>query len=232
VLYGCWAVIALPLLVGGLVSSESALVITSLIVSAILLPLFFLVERAARLILTRDGVEVKQAGANLKSSWENILGLRLVRGSEGFVLRDPMSGRGVQRFASAAAVRMRGVSMYDEEVGQLIAQHRFIPIEAFAYWLRRGNLLEVIGQHAPQLLSNRAGAAEVPGLRPPPKLSRTRLTLIVAIIVLSMAAGALAALNEDIQPVIVRVGEVMIILALTGSAVSNVISWRWLCFSY
>jgi hypothetical protein len=42
--------------------------------------------------------------------------------------------------ASASHVRIRGAAFYDDVRLQLIGEQRFIPIEAFAYWLKRGDL--------------------------------------------------------------------------------------------
>src|SRR5262245_30437039 len=110
ILYGTWAIVALPLLILWLVTGEAALGLTSITVSAVLLPIFLWIDRAAKLILTPKGIEARQAGAVLKTSWTNVAAFRLIPGSEGFILREPMSGRGPERFASASNVRLRGAS--------------------------------------------------------------------------------------------------------------------------
>ena len=66
--------------------------------------------------------------------------LRLDKGREGFVVRDPLEGPATSRLASIRGFWIVGVPMYDAEQQRLMAGHRFIPIDPFAYLLRNGAL--------------------------------------------------------------------------------------------
>jgi hypothetical protein len=221
-----WAVVALPLALGGLFSGEFAFLIAAAMVTAILLPMVAWVTRAARLIVTPEGVEARQVGANLQSSWENVEEIRLVRGSEGFILREPMTGRGAERFAVSSQVAMRGAPLYEAGRRQLLGEKRFIPFEAFAYWLDHGDLRQVQGQYAPDLLKN-ARTVEAEGAGPP-KLSTARIIAITAIIILSIGAGVLMAL----LPSSVNVHVFRILLGLLALAMALIATRNFLSAIY
>ncbi|MGQ0762131.1 MAG: hypothetical protein ACT4OT_08965 [Acidobacteriota bacterium] len=57
-------------------------------------------------------------------------------GSQGLVLHHPMECRGAIVFGAARNVG----GLFNEEQIQLIAERRFVPIEPFAYWLKKGQL--------------------------------------------------------------------------------------------
>jgi len=214
------------LLIGGLVAGETGLLVAGVLVSSIMLPLMLWVDLAAKLILTAEGIETRQVGARLQSSWANVAGLRLVPGSEGFVLHEPMSGRGPQRFASASHVRIRGAAFYDDVRLQLIGEQRFIPIEAFAYWLKRGDLREAIARVAPDLESRTdPSGGPVAGTQGPERLSTTRTVLLVLVIVVLVGIGVgLAFLPPETQRIAYRVLMVPVGLAFAIIATRNFVS--------
>jgi len=226
ILYGSWALFGLPLLIGGLVTGEPGLLVAGVLVSAIMLPLMLWVDLAAKLILTAEGIETRQVGARLQSSWANVAGLRLVPGSEGFVLREPMSGSGPQRFASASHVRIRGAALYDDVRLQLISELRFIPIEAFAYWLKQGDLREAIARVAPDLESRTdPSGGPVPGTQGPerPSKSRTLLVIVLVSVIIGLSIG-LNFVPPDTRRVALNVMMVPVGLAFAVIATRNVVA--------
>lgn len=226
ILYGSWALFAVPLLIGGLLAGEPGLLVAGVLVSAIMLPLMLWVDLAAKLILTAEGIETRQVGARLQSSWANVAGLRLVPGSEGFVLREPMSGSGPQRFASASHVRIRGAALYDDVRLQLISELRFIPIEAFAYWLKQGDLREAIARVAPDLESRTdPSGGPVPGTQGPERTSKSRTLLVIVLV--SVMVGLSIGLNfvpPDTRRVALKVLMVPVGLAFAVIATRNVVA--------
>jgi hypothetical protein len=225
-LYGSWALFAVPLLIGGLVTGEPGLLVAGVLVSAIMLPLLLWVDLTAKLILTAEGIETRQVGARLQSSWANVAGLRLVPGSEGFVLREPMSGSGPQRFASASHVRIRGAALYDDVRLQLISELRFIPIEAFAYWLKHGDLRAAIARVAPDLESRTdPSGGPVAGTQGPDRPSKSLLLLLIVLI--SVIIGLSIGLNfvpPETQRVTLRVLTVPVGLAFAVIGTRNFVA--------
>jgi hypothetical protein len=110
-----------------------------------------LVVRRARLEFSPQGVRLHQTGYTLETSWSNVAGLRLQRGSEGLITAEGMQGNGPERLASMRGIGMNGAPLYDEEQQELLAQHRFIPIEAFAWHLRHGRMRADLARFAPHL---------------------------------------------------------------------------------
>ncbi len=107
----------------------------------------------ARLELTAEGVRLRQIGMNLAAPWIDVAGLRLDRGHEGFVTLHPIGGSGA---ANLAAVRDLGWyynSLYNQEQQAVMAERRWIPIEAFAWHLRWGQLREDLARLAPAVQS-------------------------------------------------------------------------------
>jgi hypothetical protein len=47
--------------------------------------------------------------------------------------------------------KIKGVQFYSSEQIQLLVEHRLIPIEAFAYWLKKGQLRDDLIRRAPAL---------------------------------------------------------------------------------
>lgn len=214
---GLWLILTLPLAIPGVWLPEPALLVSALLITAIMLPIFLLSIRAARLILSDDGIELRQLGLRVATSWDNVAGVRMVRGREGIVLHRPLEGKGAERMAASAGIRFRGASFYDSEQQQLIAEHRFMPIEAFAHWLEHGDLREALRAHVPALATAEAFTPPAPE-----KISRGRWALIVAIIAAAMAAGvAFAFASPETQARMDRIVAIPVGLAMLAYAVVN-----------
>jgi hypothetical protein len=100
--------------------------------------MYFIVRRT-RLVLTAEGVRLHQLGYVLEAEWSNVVCLYDFSHAEGLVLQEPMASHGARTLAANRYAQSQpGVSFYSDEQIQLIAQHRFIPIEAFAYWMEKG----------------------------------------------------------------------------------------------
>ncbi|MCC7043344.1 MAG: PH domain-containing protein [Acidobacteria bacterium] len=217
VLIGVWLILTLPLAIAGVWLPDPGLLASALLISVILVPIFALAVRAARLHVSDDGIELRQLGMRVAAPWDNIAGVRTVRGREGIVLHRPLEGKGAARMAASAAIRFRGASIYDATQQQLIAEHRFIPIEAFAHWLEHGDLRQALQAR----LSGAAGFD--PSDQPAPdRLTRGRLSLVVAIIAAALAAGfALALASPETQARIERILAIPVGFAMLAYAIGN-----------
>jgi hypothetical protein len=189
VLIAAGLLITLPLLLAGLLASDPALLGAGALVTAIIGPIFVLAIRSARLVVSEHGIELRQLGARVTTSWDNVAGLRLDRGREGLVLHRPLAGAGAERLAAAASVTFQGAWLEDPERRALIMEQRLIPIEAFAYWIEHGDLRAILTARVPALSAPEAWRPPAP-----PKLPPWRVALIVAIILAAMGAGAVLAL--------------------------------------
>lgn len=129
---------------------RQALVATAGILLLIGLPFQLLIDRT-RLELSAEGVQLRQTGYKLQASWDDIAELRLERGREGFVTNKPITSSGAKLLAAFRAAGMPGAPLYDARQQALLAEQRFIPIEAFAWHLRHGKLYSDITRLAPQL---------------------------------------------------------------------------------
>jgi hypothetical protein len=220
ILIGVGLVLSLPFAIGAAISSEPALIAVAVLVSAIVLPILLIAWRSARLVVSEEGIEVRQLGMRLSTSWNNIAALRMVKGSEGIVLHRPLEGKGAGRLAASAGVRVAGAPLYDADRQSLIAEHRFIPIEPFAYWLERGNLREVLQTHIP------AGVTWESEPRVAPKgMTRSRRLVAMAIIAASLAWGvAMALASPETQQRLTPVITIPAGLALLAFAAGNGLS--------
>jgi hypothetical protein len=113
---------------------------------------------------------------------------------EGFVLREPLGGPGPARLAAASGVvlNMSGATFAAYQGGRrdLVAVGRFIPIEAFAYWLTHGDLLAAIAREAPAIAQT---AANIPSRSAAPPLPRSQAALILLLCVAGIGLGVIAA---------------------------------------
>lgn len=116
---------------------------------ALIMQMLFM-ERA-KLTLSPAGVKLKQAGYKLETDWENIVGLRLARGSEAFITGAPMTGKGASLLAWTSNVGVAGAAFYDEGQRDLLQSGQLIPIEAFGWHFKHGNLAADIARYAPHL---------------------------------------------------------------------------------
>ena len=114
--------------------------------------LLFLVLRFTRLELSGKGIKLYQIGYTLETAWDNVAGLYDVRGAEGLVLHRPMACRGAAVLRGFRNTSIGGgLRLYNAEQVQLLADRRLIPIDAFAYWLKRGRLRDDLVSRAPSL---------------------------------------------------------------------------------
>jgi hypothetical protein len=224
-LLGVWLFLTLPLAVAGVWLSEPGLLVSAALISAIMVPIVVLVLRAARLHVSNDGIELRQLGLRVATPWDNVAGVRLVRGREGIVLHRPLEGKGAARLAAGAAIRIRGASFYDAEQQQLILEHRFIPIEAFAYWLEHGDLRQVLQMRLPTSVAFESAARVAPE-----RLTGGRLALVVAIIAAALAGGfALAMAPPETRGRVEWMLAIPIALAMLVYAAGNAMAaWRYL----
>ena len=109
------------------------------------------IARWTRLELSPSGIRLRQFGYTLDTPWTNILELRLCQGREGLVTKEPMTGKGPAVLASFRGIGVGRTRFYDAEQRELLGQRRFIPIEAFAWYLRHGKLAADISRFAPHL---------------------------------------------------------------------------------
>jgi hypothetical protein len=107
----------------------------------------YLLLRYTRLVLSAEGINLYQFGYKLETTWSNVANLYDMPGAQGLVLHSPMDCRGAEVFGAARKVG----GLFNEEQMQFIAERRFIPIEPFAYWLKKGKLRDDLIRHAPAL---------------------------------------------------------------------------------
>jgi hypothetical protein len=154
----------------------------------------------ARLELNPEGVRLRQIGMNMAAPWSDIAGLRLERRREGFVTRNPISGAGAGRLAALRGYGYAGAAMYNEEQQAAMAERRWIPIEAFAWHLRRGHLRQDLAQLAPTVQAIESILVPVEGIAATRsassgKTSAQRWWLIGLICAGSLAVAALVSLE-------------------------------------
>ncbi len=104
-----------------------------------------------KLTLSPEGVKLKQAGYKLETSWENIVGLLLERGSEAFITGAPLTGKGASLLAWTSNVGVAGAAFYDQQQRELLQAGQLIPIEAFGWHFKHGALAADILRFAPHL---------------------------------------------------------------------------------
>ncbi len=134
------------------VENRSAGALLFAILTLMMLGLHALISYA-RLELTAEGVRLRQIGMNLAAPWTDVAGLRLDRQHEGFVTLHPISGSGAANLAAARGLGWYFVPIYNQEQQAVMAERRWIPIEAFAWHLRRGRLREDLARLAPAVQS-------------------------------------------------------------------------------
>jgi hypothetical protein len=118
-------------------------------------------------------------------------------GREGLVLRESLNVKATQRLSNHAGIRFNGVSMYDPEQEQLIAEQRWVPINSFAGWLRQGKLLDDLRRFAPNLADEYVAA--LPEIQTQKKRNtRNTIIFVVAMILILTPAvlfGLMAIVN-------------------------------------
>lgn len=112
--------------------------------------MYFLM-RYTRLVLSDEGVKLYQFGYRLETDWSNVAYLDEGSGREGLVLLRPMNCPGASTLRSARHLAMKDVGFYNDKQIKLLGEQRFIPIDAFAYRLDRGNLRADVNRRAPAI---------------------------------------------------------------------------------
>jgi hypothetical protein len=107
-----------------------------------------------------------------------VAGLRLDPRHEGFVTLHPIDGSGAANLAAVRGFGWYYNSIYNEEQQAVMAERRWIPIEAFAWHLRRGRLREDLARLAPAVQS--LPPVPVPPANPvSPAVQRRRLLIFL-----------------------------------------------------
>ncbi len=140
----------------------------------------WLVSRA-RLELSTTGVKLRQFGYMLETPWTNVEMLRMDKGQEGFVTREPMKSRGAAHLSSfrGVAFGMGRTPIYDRTARELLYQQRYIPIEAFAWHVRHGQLGDDLKRLAPHVQT--ASRAAEPLAKPAPAQQRQNRRVLAMI---------------------------------------------------
>jgi tetratricopeptide (TPR) repeat protein len=170
-----------------------------------------------RLELSPAGVKLSDLGGGLETPWSNVIGVRLDRGREGFITREPLLGRGASRLASVRGLAYYGEPAYDEQQRQLMGERRVIPIDVFGSHLRYGPLIADIVRFAPWLQADCA-AGPRPALRKPPV--PLRYTLLGMGLGLLLIVGLFAAMVDE------RIWAVVFPVLLVMSALWQIYSAR------
>lgn len=105
---------------------ELGLLMFAFLGTLVLIMQLLFIERA-KLTLSPAGVKLKQTGYKLETSWENIAGLRLARGSEAFITGAPMTGKGASLLAWTSNVGVAGAAFYDQQQRGLLQAGQLIP---------------------------------------------------------------------------------------------------------
>jgi hypothetical protein len=148
----------------------------------------------ARLELTAEGVRLRQIGINLAVPWIDVAGLRLDRGHEGFVTLRPIGGSGAANLAAIRGLGWYFIPIYNKEQQAVMADRRWIPIEAFAWHLRRGRLREDLARLAPAVQSLPSQLA--PPANPiSPAVRRRRLVILLGALGVILAASVMLGLG-------------------------------------
>jgi len=142
--------------------------------------------RRMRLTISRQGLCTTELGGKLEIPWAGIIGFRGTPGHEGFVAAEPIASKGAENLVNNASA----YALFDEQDLQLIRERRFIPMRAFAWHFRHGDLCAVIAEYAPHLKDalNVLDAPPEPRRVPTPQEKR-RNQLVAAIIVAAFVWG-------------------------------------------
>lgn len=153
--------ISIPTLlaISSIITKDSSIAAAAGIVLCIMLPFaayMFFCAWYPRLKVCSDGLELRGiiGFAPFKVRWEQIERIRLLPGSEAFILNQAIQTRASKQWANWSGVSYRGAPMYDQEQRELINQARYVPFEAFAWWLENGSLLQTLKNHIPEKLEN------------------------------------------------------------------------------
>ena len=109
-----------------------------------------------RLTVSTKGIEVRGTGGfgSISIPWTLIERLRLDPGSEALVLSEPLNTKYTRSLRNWSGLTYRGAQFYSAEQQALMADERYIPLEAYAAWFEKGELLSVFHQFAPHLVEH------------------------------------------------------------------------------
>jgi len=124
--------------------SRRAAAVTAAILGA-LSPGMLLLALYPRLLVNASGIEVRQVGWRVQTTWDKVERLVMSRSREGLVLSEPLAG-GARR-ALRAGLCLPG--WYGPEEAGLVAEDRWIPLAPFSAALRRGALRSYMERHVP-----------------------------------------------------------------------------------
>jgi hypothetical protein len=95
----------------------------------------FIIDRT-KLTISSEGVKLNQTFFSIETTWDNIAELQMARGNEQFITRELPTGKGLWNLD----LLLKGNG------------EKSIPIDAFAWHIRRGKLAEEIARFAPDLV--------------------------------------------------------------------------------
>ena len=72
-------------------------------------------------------------------------------GREGIILREPLQSRAAKSWANWSGLSYMGARFFDDEQKFYIDRQRYVPLLAFAYWLRHADLLAQLTGHLPAM---------------------------------------------------------------------------------
>ena len=198
VLLGIWLMFTVFFVGGAWYASDPALLIVGAIVGLIIGSVFAIAGWwYPRLVVDTGGIALCQLGWSLSTTWENVAAARLIRGSEGLILRQPLNSKGANTLAAFRGVGVAGAAYYGPEQQQLIAERRFIPLEAFEYWFRHGDLREVIVGRAPWIADN-PDQPSIEAVAPPRQpMKRREIAKLISIVIILVWIGVMCEGGPD-----------------------------------
>lgn len=174
-----------------------------------------ILSRRARLELSEAGVRLVHIGYTLETTWANIGGLRLNRGSEAIITRHPLRGKAATRLGSMRGCGSYGRPFDDDEQQELLLEQRLIPIDAFGWHLRRRRLRADLVRFAPHLQPVLEAVPPAQQRNPRRWIDVSALIVMLALIV--AGATALALSSADVQARVLQIAAVIL---------APVLAWR------
>lgn len=179
---GPLALIGLALWIFGGGSDRTAgMVVFGLMVVLLALWQWFITR--TRIELTDKGVRLYQFAMYMETTWSNIESISTERGHEGFITKSALASKGAGRLSG-----LRDTGPYHEDQREFMRQRRWIPIEPFGWYLRRGSLAKDIARLAPHLC-DALSEAKLNAPRPPIFTSRRSGAIVIGVIVGAIALG-------------------------------------------
>lgn len=144
--------------------------------------------RRTTLELSATGLRLRQVGFTLEAAWSDVAGFHAECQHEGFVLAQPLRTASARRLGFFSG--FTGLHAGDA-ADDWLADGRFIPIDAFAWHLRRGTLVADVSALAPHLAAQFAAAMIASNAPPAPATPEQRRRNVA----LSLLIGALAIIS-------------------------------------